>query len=108
MGQCQAVISRRKAGVEVDRPLKKRPGALVFLRLLLQEMPEPAMIGFSCIEALRGLAHDALPLGLRQGRLDRHRNALGDLVLDGKDVAEIAVVALGRDARSYPPRSADR
>ena len=58
-------------------------------------MPQPTLIGAPGVEAAWRLAHHALLLGGGNGRSDRNRNRLGDLVLHCKDVGEIAIVAFG-------------
>jgi hypothetical protein len=59
--------------------------------------PQPALIGGPCVEARRRLPHGASLLGLGDGRGNRERHRLGDLVLHREDVGEIAIVALGPD-----------
>ena len=60
-------------------------------------MPQAALVGRPGIEALRQLAQGAVLLGIRNRWGDRNGGRLGDLVLHGKDVSEIAVVTLGPD-----------
>src|SRR5215831_21003450 len=73
---------------------------LVFLFPVLVEMPQAALIGFPTIKPFRRLSQHALLLGLGQRWLDDPRDAGGNLVLHGEDVAEIAVVAIGPDMGS--------
>ena len=58
-------------------------------------MPHSAMVTFPGVEALGRLARGASALPAVERRLDRRRDARGDLVLYGEDVGEVAVVTLG-------------
>jgi hypothetical protein len=72
--------------IEVDSPLKKLLSECGVLCGHSAEIPEAPLVSGR-------LAHRALLLGLG----DRDRHVLADLVLDGEDVGEVAVVALGLD-----------
>jgi hypothetical protein len=49
---------------------------------------------FPCAEIVRGPRQRANPFRRHQARLDRGDDIAGDLVLHGKNIAELAVVAL--------------
>src|SRR6516162_208998 len=72
-------MGRGKSRVELDRAPEETPGFLEFPR----------------VEALRGLARGAFALAAVECRLDRRRDARGDLVLYSEDVGQVAIVALG-------------
>ena len=83
------------AGIELDRPLEQaqRPGVVLAVAAVVQHLAgEDALVGRHVVGRQPGgaVARRRLdPPG--QGRGDRGR----DLVLDGEDVLEVAVVALG-------------
>jgi hypothetical protein len=83
--------------VQIDGPLKETLCEGVILGAGFTEMPQTSLIGGPDIEAGRRLSQSAVLLGVgnRWGNSDRH--SLSDLVLQRKDVGEIAVVALGPD-----------
>src|SRR6516165_5237498 len=60
-------------------------------------MPQAALIGGPSIEVPRWLSYGPPQLGIADGRGDRNRYSLGDLVLHREDVGKIPVVALGPD-----------
>ena len=91
------VMAGGKVRVEPDRLAEKAESDLVLLRCVFVEVPKAALVGFPGIEAFRRLAQHALLLGLGQRGFDDPGDARGNLVLDGKDVAEVAVVAVGPD-----------
>src|SRR6266446_3790424 len=58
-------------------------------------MPHPPVVTFPGIEALRRFARGALALAALERRVDRDRDARGDLVLHRENVSQITIVALG-------------
>ena len=96
-GQRIAVMAGRELRIERDRLAEKGQRGLVLLRSVFVEVPKPALVGLPGIEPFRRLAQHALLLGLGQRGSMTPGDARGDLVLDGEDVAEVAVVALGPD-----------
>src|SRR4051812_8628442 len=65
-------------------------------------MPKPTLVCCPSIKTPRRPAHRTLLLRFGDGRCDRDRYRLCDLVLHGKDVGEIAVIALGPDMIASP------
>ena len=88
-------VGVRIAGVELDRPLEQaqRPGVVLALAAMVQHLAgEDALVGRHVVGGQPGRAVARRRLDPpRQGGDDRGR----DLVLDGEDVLEVAVVALG-------------
>src|SRR6266700_8307463 len=60
-------------------------------------MPESALIGTPCLEAFRRSAHGSLLFDRGNGRSNGDRYRFRYLILNRKDVHEIAVVALCPD-----------
>src|SRR5690242_7001167 len=83
--------------IERDCSAEKGLRGLVLFWSILVEVPKSSLIGFPSIETFRRFAQYALLFGFGQRRLDDASNARRDLVLHGKDVTEVAVIALGPD-----------
>src|SRR5215472_4092055 len=60
-------------------------------------MPQAALIGRPSIEVPRWLSYGPSELGIEDGRGDRDRHSLRDIVLHREDVGEIAVIAFSPD-----------
>ena len=89
----------RQLGVQLDRLSEQLSGAEGVFAPDLMEMPHTLSHGVPRAEIFRsGDCHASLDL--EQFRLDCSRNALGNLVLNGEDVGEVSVIALGPDVRS--------
>src|SRR5271169_780570 len=86
-----------KVRIEPNRLAEKAESDLVLLRCVFVEVPEAALVRLPSVKAFGRLAQHALLLGLGQCGFDDPGDARGDLVLDGKDVAEVAVVPVGPD-----------
>ena len=87
-------VRRRELRIERDRPFEGRAG---LGGPLLRPPPKPfprlqeQVVG---LEVLRVAAPDAGPLARGQVELQRGDDGVGDLVLKGEDVFEVAIVAL--------------
>jgi hypothetical protein len=60
-------------------------------------MPQPELIGRPGVETAGRLTQGQMLLGIGNGRGNRDRHRLGDLILHCEDVGEVAVVALSPD-----------
>src|ERR1700730_10294683 len=83
--------------IEVESLAKEVFGQLIVIRGGVPEMPQTALIGGPGIEVSRMHAHGALSLGRGDGRGNRDRCCLCNVVLHHKNVGEVAVVTLGPD-----------
>src|SRR5215472_8969247 len=90
-------MTRGKIRVEPDRLAEKAESDLVLRRCVFVEMPYAALVSFPGIEAFRRLAQHPLLLGVSQRGFDSPGDARGNLVLDGEDVADVAIVAARPD-----------
>src|SRR6266446_5940509 len=88
----EAAITVWEIPIELDGLAKEVFGQLIVIRGSLPEMPQAALIGGPGIEAPGRPPHGALLFGVGDGRGNRDRHRLGDLVLYREDVGEIAVV----------------
>jgi Tetratricopeptide repeat len=77
-----------------DYPAAVATGPSILGWLDLREMPQPTMVAFPRIKAVRRLACRTLALVAFDCRQDRGRDAHGDLVLHCKNIRQVAVVAL--------------
>jgi hypothetical protein len=95
LGHCEASISPGERGVEVNRLLEVPLRNLVIICRSLGQMPQAALVSRPGVK-VRGLfAHRASEFGIGDGRGDSNSDGSGYLVLQSKDVGEVAVVALG-------------
>ena len=94
--RAKAAAARRELGSRSIARWKKSRAFSFSDRLDLGEMPHPALIALPGVEALGRLARGALAFGCapRSGWMAAETLAR-DLVLDGEDIVELAVVALG-------------
>src|SRR5215218_3328744 len=83
--------------LERDRPAEERLRRHVLLAVELVQHHDGARHEAPGVDAVRRLRGDPEALLDVEVRLDRRDDALGDLVLDGEEVAELAVVAVGPD-----------
>ena len=90
----QRIVPSSEPGIELDGTLEEYLSLLVFVGLLVKEMPKAAMIGLPCIQTVRGFPTDALALRLPHRRLNRRSNVSSNFVLYSKYVSEIAVISL--------------
>src|ERR1700730_5366090 len=99
LSHSEASISSRKSRVEICGLLKELLREQVIVASEFAQMPQTALIGGPGVQGSRRLAQGAVLLGIGNGRGNRDRHRLGDLVLQCEDVSEIAIVALGPDMR---------
>src|SRR5262249_6432947 len=96
-GERQSIVARGKIWIELDGPTKKGLCCLVFLRSEFVEVPKSPLVGLPGIEPFRRFAQYSLLLGISERWLDDPSHACRDLVLHGKDIVDVAVVAFGPD-----------
>ena len=96
-GIAETRVGRGECRILFDGALEKGQGPLTVLDLVLIGMPKAALIIFPGIEAFRRFAQRTLTLAAGQLRLDGGDDGMGQLVLDGEDVFQVAVIALGPD-----------
>ena len=94
-GQCIAVMARRELRIEFDSAAEEGPRGLVLIRSVVVEVPKPSLVGFPRIQPFQWLAQDALLLGICQRGLDDPGDTRRDLILNGKDIADVAIVTPG-------------
>jgi hypothetical protein len=85
-------VGSGKIRVEIDGPPKEHLRESVILSGGLTQMPQSALIGGPGVEVPGWFPHRALLLGLGDGWGNRGRHRLGDLILQHKNVGEVAVV----------------
>ena len=87
----------RVVRLELDRIDEQRQGLFGILRHRCEGKRQRAEIKVIGVQAVRPLPPRALDLCFAQGRLDDTYNADRQLVLDGEDIVERAVVMVGPD-----------
>src|SRR5215472_10345754 len=93
----ETAIGIRESRIEIDRLPKEPFGHRIIAHSGFLQMPHTTLIGGPRVEAARGLSHSALLLRIGDCWSNGNRHRLCDLVLQCKDVGEIAIVALGPD-----------
>src|SRR5215471_7503898 len=93
----EAPIASGESRVDINGLLKEPLRENVVLRSEFVEMPQAALIGRPSIEVPRWLSYGPSELGIEDGRGDRDRHSLRDIVLHREDVGEIAVIAFSPD-----------
>jgi hypothetical protein len=91
----EASVPPGEARVEINGLLKEFLSHRVVVCTKFAPMPKPALVGGPGVKAPRRFAHRASKLSVGNGRGDGDCYRFGDLVLQCKDVGEIAIVALG-------------
>jgi hypothetical protein len=89
-----------EGGVDTNGLLKELLCENVVVRGDFEDMPQAALIGGPSIEVSRWLSYSPSKLSVPDRRGDRNRHSLCDLVLQGENIGEIAIIALGPDVLS--------
>ena len=83
--------------LQCDRPPQERPRLHVLLAIELIQHHDGAGDQPPGVDAVRRLRGGTKALLHVEVGLDHRHHALGDVVLDGEEVAQLAVIALGPD-----------